>query len=691
MIPVESAPDEEASLPKANGQVLSLPDSKPYDVGGVRFVPFDPVTSTIDDDFAEFRRYDWSRSLVDQASIGPMLTDKALAPFKTVSMSWRDIRVSVQTQTGGVLPCTKKVELKPILRGVTGCAQPGRMLAIMGGSGAGKSTLLTLLAGRMPAGEYEISGELLVNGHGRHLNTFRRIAGFVEQEDRMFAELTVREQLEISARCRLPASMPLEQKMRRVDQVIYELGLSKVADTKVGSFESRGISGGERKRVSIGIELVTNPPLLLLDEPTSGLDSFHAQAVMLTMLRLAREGRTIIATIHQPRSQIFQMFDDLLLLSEGYQVYLGSAKEMVGYFSQLGYPCPAYYNPADFALDLISLSTHSKMLEEQTRDRVAYLEASFSRHRKEMDAKLDEPLDDAMVVKPKEAPRLLSFLTCIGERKYSARWVEQFVILLRRAWSLKLRNRAIIQARVTLNVIYSIALGLIWLNAGRNTLDDRAVAGVIFYLLVNQSFGASSAIVMTYLSERRVVVRERSSRTYRMSAYFLAKSVTEVVLLVALVLFFSCITYWMVGFQPHAASFFIFTVTLTLAAHAAESLTLVASTSVRCEHTASMLASVLLTFSSLFAGFLIAPSIMPVWLRWIRYISFMFYAFAALMTDQFGSLPTLSSSQDPMQVYNVNSLGIGANIGFLILLAVVYRSIAYVGLLLNKQRFQKSL
>ncbi|KAF6001160.1 hypothetical protein F1559_000069 [Cyanidiococcus yangmingshanensis] len=691
MIPVESAPDEEASLPKANGQVLSLPDSKPYDVGGVRFVPFDPLNSTIDDEFAEFRRHSLSGSLIDQASIGPTLTDKALASFKTVSISWRDIRVSVQTQTGGVLPCTKKVELKPILRGVTGCAQPGRMLAIMGGSGAGKSTLLTLLAGRMPAGEYEISGELLVNGHGRHLNTFRRITGFVEQEDRMFAELTVREQLEISARCRLPASMPLEQKMRRVDQVIYELGLSKVADTKVGSFESRGISGGERKRVSIGIELVTNPPLLLLDEPTSGLDSFHAQAVMLTMLRLAREGRTIIATIHQPRSQIFQMFDDLLLLSEGYQVYLGSAKEMVGYFSQLGYPCPAYYNPADFALDLISLSTHSKMLEEQTRDRIAYLEASFSRHRKEKEAKLDEPLDDAMVVKPKETPRLLSFLTCIGERKYSARWVEQFVILLRRSWDLMLRDRANVLARFLQILVYALVLGLIWMNTGRNSSDERAVVGILFYLIVNQSFGAAFSIVFTYPMERSIVLRERTSRTYQVSAYFLAKSLTELPLLIVLVLLYSCITYWMVGLEPQASTFFTFVVILTLTAHAAESITLLASTSAKSPKTAASFAAIMIVLSLLFAGFFIGPNAMPVWLSWIRFVSFLSYAFAALMTNQFGSLPSSNSDTSPMQLFDVNSFGVGGNIGFLIMLDIAYRSIAYVGLLLNKQRFQKSL
>jgi ABC-type multidrug transport system ATPase subunit len=210
---------------------------------------------------------------------------------------------------------------KSILSNVNGYVEPGQMLAVMGPSGAGKSSLLDILSRKHKRGI--ATGSILINGASPTRRQFKRLTGFVDQDDSLMGTLTVRETLTYAALMRLPRKMPLKAKQRRVEDVIQELGISKIADSQIGIPGQRGISGGEKRRVSIGKELVTSPSLLFLDEPTSGLDAYNAGVVMDCLKRLAHEGkRTIIVTIHQPRSNIFKMFDSLMLLSGGQTVSL---------------------------------------------------------------------------------------------------------------------------------------------------------------------------------------------------------------------------------------------------------------------------------------------------------------------------------------------------------------------------------
>ena len=186
----------------------------------------------------------------------------------------------------------------------------------------------------------------------------------------MYAHLTVQETLLLASNFYTRSSESKENKLRVVNNVIAELGLTKAANTIIGSASFRGISGGERKRTAIAVQLITDPAVLFLDEPTSGLDSFQAQSVMESMKELAMSGRLVVSVIHQPRSSIFAMFDQLLLLSEGYTMYYGPSGNAVTYFSALGYTNPDLYNPADYFLDILSMDVRSKEREETTRNRI---------------------------------------------------------------------------------------------------------------------------------------------------------------------------------------------------------------------------------------------------------------------------------------------------------------------------------
>ncbi|GMP65717.1 hypothetical protein CsSME_00026397 [Camellia sinensis var. sinensis] len=232
------------------------------------------------------------------------------------------------------------------LKGITGIVLPGEMLAMLGPSGSGKTTLLTALGGRLRG---QLTGTITYNGEP-FSNIMKRNTGFVTQDDVLYPHLTVTETLVFAALLRLPNNFTKLEKMGHAEAVISQLGLTRCKNCIIGGPFLRGVSGGERKRVSIGHEMLINPSLLFLDEPTSGLDSTTAQRIVSTLSGLANGGRTIVMTIHQPSSRLFYMFHKVLLLSEGNPLYFGKGVEAMDYFSSIGYGPSVAMNPSDFQL-----------------------------------------------------------------------------------------------------------------------------------------------------------------------------------------------------------------------------------------------------------------------------------------------------------------------------------------------------
>ncbi|KAK6000165.1 hypothetical protein QM012_004153 [Aureobasidium pullulans] len=236
-----------------------------------------------------------------------------------------------------------------ILHNITGCIPRGTMTGIMGGSGAGKSTLVNaLIRGKSSA------GTLKINGVVKDMKQYKKLVGMVPQDDIVFPELTVRENILHSARMRLPSSWNDRAIQDYVDSLIACLSLTHVQNSLVGDARKPIISGGQRKRVSVGIELAAAPMVLFLDEPTSGLDATSAASIMRLLKAISRLGVTVIAIVHQPREDIFVAFDQLLLLAKGSQVYAGATEDVVPYFEDLGYRFPLRSNPADIMMDIIT-------------------------------------------------------------------------------------------------------------------------------------------------------------------------------------------------------------------------------------------------------------------------------------------------------------------------------------------------
>jgi ABC-type multidrug transport system ATPase subunit len=243
------------------------------------------------------------------------------------------------------------INKKNILQGASGMVQSGQVMAIMGPSGAGKTTLLDILAKRTKSGKS--TGSIYINGREVSSSHYKKIVGYVDQEEIMIPTLTVYETILYSALLRLPRSMSAEAKKFRVMEVMQELNIEAIKDAKIGQPGARSISGGERRRVAIACELVTSPSILFLDEPTTGLDAYNAFNVVECLVALAKNyKRTVVFTIHQPRSNIVTLFDQLVLVASGRVIYSGPQQDAQNYFKQIGYPCPPGFNIADYMIDL---------------------------------------------------------------------------------------------------------------------------------------------------------------------------------------------------------------------------------------------------------------------------------------------------------------------------------------------------
>ncbi|PWA90269.1 pleiotropic drug resistance protein PDR/CDR [Artemisia annua] len=264
-----------------------------------------------------------------------MATDPNIRIRPRIEVSFKDLTI------------TLKGKKKHLLRCVTGKISPGRVSAVMGPSGAGKTTFLSALTGK--ARGCTVNGSILINGKVESMNSYKKIIGFVPQDDIVHGDLTVEENLWFSAKCRLPANLSQAERVLVVERVIESLGLQHVRNSLVGTVEKRGISGGQRKRVNVGLEMVMEPSLLILDEPTSGLDSSSSQLLLKALRREAHEAVNVCMVVHQPR-----MFDDLILLAKGGLVaYLGPVKNVEEYFSGIGIHVPERVNPPDHYIDIL--------------------------------------------------------------------------------------------------------------------------------------------------------------------------------------------------------------------------------------------------------------------------------------------------------------------------------------------------
>ncbi|XP_077285387.1 ATP-binding cassette sub-family G member 1-like [Arctopsyche grandis] len=448
--------------------------------------------------------------------------------------------------------CKRKKEQKVILDNMSGSFYAGRLTAILGPSGAGKTSLLNILAGNK---KKNVSGQILINEQEINPNEFQWQSSYIGQESALLLSLTTEETLAIATELKLPNSFTRNEKTEIISQIAELLGLQKAMSTRVGS-----LSGGEMKRLSIGVELVTNPPIMFFDEPTSGLDSVSSCQVVSHLQTLAKNGHTIICVIHQPSSKLFSMFDDVLVVADGTIIYGGHINEMVGVFESAGYNCPPYYNRADFALEIASTEPKGNLesLRLKSIAKSQELESSISNTIEEIASDSSTkslPTPSSYHIVPSDDQNDTDILHNKAIQKsnlkktYAASYIKQFWVLLKRSLLCSFRDLQLAKMRVLAHLVVGIILGFIYYDIGDDASKIMSNASLMFFLIMFIFFSNAMPTVLTFPLEAAVFEREQQNNWYSVYAYFTSKLMADFPLQVLCPTIFVVTTYYMTN-QP---------------------------------------------------------------------------------------------------------------------------------------------
>ncbi|KAK4800586.1 hypothetical protein SAY86_021073 [Trapa natans] len=558
------------------------------------------------------------------------------------------VRVRRKMTVQSLFKRSPELGTKVLLNDISGEAREGEIMAVLGASGSGKSTLIDGLANRIA--KESLGGSVTLNGEALESSVLKVISAYVMQDDLLYPMLTVEETLMFSAEFRLPQSLSKRRKWARVQALIDQLGLRNAANTVIGDEGHRGVSGGERRRVSIGIDIIHDPIILFLDEPTSGLDSTSAFMVVKVLQRIARSGSIVIMSIHQPSSRILNLLDRMIFLSHGQTVFNGAPSSLPRFFAQFGRPIPENESKTEFALDLIreleenpggtkGLVEFNKSWQRTIRNAVVMQQA-----RNNYMAGAGEPrmsLRDAIVASVAKG-KLVSGATTAGDPGLSSpvptfanpSWKEMLVIAKR-----SLTNSRRMPELFGTRLGAVLVTGIIYATIFRN-LDDspRGVQEKIGFLALAMSttFYTCAEAIPVFLQDRYIFMRETAYNAYRRSSYVLAHSIISLPSLVVLSLSFVSVTFWMVGLEGGLHGFLFFFYAVLASFWAGSSFVTFLSGIVSHVMIGFTVVIAILAYLVLFSGFFITRDRIPSYWIWFHYISLVKYPYDSILQSEFG-------------------------------------------------------
>lgn len=527
----------------------------------------------------------------------------------------------------GPIGCKVTVDT-PLLKDVSGFVKPGMMMLLLGPPGAGKTTLLELLAGRKPRSATSIiQGEIKVDGKPWS-DDFNRIAGYVTQEDIHFPTMTVRETFMFSSKLRNHALVSDVQKEERVDLVLDLLGLSHVADTVVGNELLRGVSGGEKKRVSIGVELVNAPGILFLDEPTTGLDAAAAIEVVQHLRHIADAGVPVICSLLQPSQDIFDMFDSILVLNDREMTYFGPMSEVLDYYEETaGYRCPTGKNVAEFLLEIHTEKAQVYKISEASAP-VGMFPMLFqsSVQYDELGSKLWKGI----------APLDPSTVTHLHSESAFATGVPfQAIQCTARAVKNMIRNPAALRTRVVRSFVMGLLLGSLFWQMDNDLKGANNRISLLFFCITFTSMGSIASIPQV-CEERRIFYHQRASHFYQTMAYFVSATFVDFPLSIVESLIFTGLVFWMSGMNSsdYGVHFLMYFGVLFITNMVAKQFCRMCAAATPNIQIASRIAPGLLSIWLVFAGFLIPRNTIPDFWIWMNYISPFRYTLEAMAINE---------------------------------------------------------
>lgn len=488
-----------------------------------------------------------------------------------------------------------------IIKNVNLEARPGEITAVAGPSGAGKTTLLEILAGKIPS--RKVSGEVLVNGSPVNSENFGRLSGYVTQDDALFPLLTVEETLMYSALLRLPIGR--KEARERVALLMKDLGLDHISASRVGQGSVNGVSGGERRRLSIGVELIHDPTVLLIDEPTSGLDSASAlHIVSLLRFMAVSQFKTIILTIHQPGFRILELIDRLLLLSNGVVLHNGSLQSLEERLKFSGHHIPSHINVLEFAIEITNIEFQLKIPDSDNDD---------------------------------DSNHGSRFCRPITRPSYANSRFEEVIILGERFSKNIFRTKELFFTRAIQAILVGTILGTVYMKVS----DDKGKAALqtrLGFFAFSLSFLLSSTTegLPIFLQERRIFMRESVRGAYRVSSYVIANTLVFFPFLLMVAVLYSSAAYWLVGLRADLDGFLYFALVVWIVVLMSNSFTACCSALVPDFIMGTSLIAGLMGSFFLFSGYFISEESIPEYWIFMHYLSLFKYPFECLVVNEYG-------------------------------------------------------
>ena len=494
--------------------------------------------------------------------------------FRLVELSLENVTYAPATRAATKTNKNKTINRRTILSNVSTKISPYQLSAWMGPSGSGKTSLVSVAAGLISDPTNDLLQDSCICINGERGSLPKRLIGVVWQDDLLLSNLTVTDTIKFAARLKTSQDQSDEEVEQLVEDTISCLGLSQIKDSLIGdprsgNGTSRGISGGERKRVAVAVELVARPSILLLDEPTSGLDATTAYQLMVTLKELAKMGHSIAVVIHQPRTSIFDMFDNLLLLSQGKVVYEGipsGARHFLESCPNVGL-LPPETGKADWIMDVISED------ENNGGGALPSLWSEFSLNKKQGQHNPTEHVHpnnqqlrnrhNAATKSPQLNRRMSSLAELESEPKFQSGFWTQLKLLTARA-ARQQRGERITRVASLLICCWIAFTGLAWGHIPDTTDYIFNRSSLLFFIIIAQSNSVVMSSMVAFASERRLLSRERAKKMYGVLPYFFAKTLSDMMNSVALPTFYASVVYWICNLRGTASAFFTFVLTFYL-------------------------------------------------------------------------------------------------------------------------------
>lgn len=524
---------------------------------------------------------------------------------------------------------------KNVLDNICGRFPPNQLIAIMGPSGAGKSSLLDVLSGYRSTG---VTGKILTNGHTRNLNAFRRISCYIQQDDRLQPLLTVREAMDSAADFKLGHRVSKEERRKKIETVMSLLGLDEHENTR-----SSQLSGGQKKRLSIALELINNPRVMFLDEPTTGLDSQSCSQCIKLLKTISQEGRTIICTIHQPSASLFQMFDQVYLLSGGSCLYQGATRQIVDYLSFINLPCPKYHNPADYVIELASGEygadkIQSMVQHSENGKATQWFDKSFvDRVNQKNGDTINNNVKHSENKKKLKSSNKARTSSCSThpEILQDTSYYNQLAVLISRGILKIKRDSTLTHLRITVNIFVAIMLGVLFYKSGDEASTILTNYNLLFSILIHHVMTSMMLNVLTFPMEMSILIKEHFNRWYSLKAYYVSVNLLDIPVAGFSCLLFTAIVYPLTGQPMEWIRFIMFNFTSLLVVFIAQSVGYMVGAVFNVVN-GTFVGPVLVVPMMMFSGFGVTIKDIPTYLQWGADLSYLRYGLEGYIAAIYG-------------------------------------------------------